>query len=277
MPMTKLCDSIDTLAMAYLDDELAEEELRDFELHLLDCGDCKGRVDRDRASIAELRRRLAPPTTPDLLRARLTRALDAEDAAASRAMRRQRVQRWVLPGAASVAAVAALALFVASRPGSPASGALAREAVRQNTRSAPLEVQGASTDAWVRKYYNPDVTPPRFADGDVQLAGARLTSIDNRDAAQFFYQLVGPGGVTHELRALIFSARGVDFDGWQRVLADGVELRVAQSEGHNVVILVDDDGYAYVFTSRDLSLEQLAGLVVRSDLVRRVHADRVAQ
>jgi anti-sigma factor RsiW len=261
--------------MSYLDDELAEEELRDFELHLHDCDACKERVDRDRGSIAELRRRLAPPPTPDLLRARLSRALDAEDAAASRAMRRQRVNRWLLPGAASVAAIAALAVFVANRP-TGGAGALAREAVRQNMRAAPLEVQGASTEAWVQRYYRPDVAAPRFNDASVQLAGARLTSIDNRDAAQFFYQLVTAEG-TYDLRALTFDARGVDFDGMQAVELDGTLVRVDQRDGHNLVILVDDEGYAYAFTSRDLTLEQLAGLVVHSNLVSRVHAGRIAQ
>jgi len=272
--MTKLCDSIDTLAMAYLDDELAEEELRDFELHLIDCNGCKGRVDRDRASLADLRRRLAPPPSPDLLRARLTRALDDEDAAASRAMRRQRINRWMLPGAAAIAAVAALGVFAVNRP-SVGQGAIAHEAARQNMRAAPLEVEGASTAAWVRRYYSPDVAPPQFNDGAVQLAGARLTSFHDRDAAQFFYQLQAPGGRSYELRALTFAAQGIDFDGMQAVRADGVDLHVDRREGTNIVCVVDDEGYAYVFTSRDLGLEQIAGLVVRSDLVSRVHDRRV--
>ena len=273
--MTKLCDSIDTLAMAYLDDELAEEELRDFELHVLDCAECKTRVDHDRAATAELRRRLAPPPAPDLLRARLTRALDAEDAAASRAMRRQRVNRWLLPGAASVAAVAALAVFVANRPAG-SSAALAQEAVRAGNRTAPLEVQGASTEAWVPRYSRPDIAPPRFDDASVQLAGARLASIDGRDAAQFFYQVVTPDR-TYELRALTFDARGIDFDGMEAAEVDGTVLRVDRREGNNLVIIVADDGAAYAFTSRELSLEQLAGLVVHSDLVGRVHSNRMAQ
>ena len=59
-------------------------------------------------------------------------------------------------------------------------------------RMVPLEVQGASTEAWVRSHYNPDVGPPRFTDASVELAGARLTSIADRDAAQFFR--LGQGG-----------------------------------------------------------------------------------
>lgn len=272
--MTKLCDSIDTLAMAFLDDELAEEELRDFQLHLHDCGGCKGRVDRDRATMDDLRRRLAAPPAPDLMRARLLRALDAEDAAASRAMRRQRANRWLLPGAAAIAAVAALGVFVVNRP-AVGQDAVASEAARQNMRAAPLEVQGASTAAWVRRYYSPDVAPPQFSDASVQLAGARLTSFHDRDAAQFFYQLEARGGHTYELRALTFSAQGLDFDGMQEVNADGVPLHVDRREDTNIVCFLDSEGYAYVFTSRDLTLEQIAGLVVHSNLLSRVHDRRM--
>ncbi len=275
VPMSNLCNSIETLAMAYLDDELAEAELRDFELHLLDCSGCRDRVDGDRQTIDELRRRLAPPPAPDLLRARLTRALDAEDAAVARASWKTRIAGWMLPGAASMVAVGALALFAFGRS-APAEDPVAQEAVRQHMRGAPLEVQGASTAAWVRRYFRSDVQPPHFADANVQLAGARLTSVDNRDAAQFFYHLE-TRGKAYELRALTFPADGVDFAGAQAVQIDGVDLRVDRRSGHSVVIFVDGEGYAYVFTSADLALEELAGLVVHSDLVLRVHDGRVGR
>ena len=50
----RLCDSIDTLAMAYLDDELATEERHELETHLLDCTACL----------------IGPRTDHDLLRSR---------------------------------------------------------------------------------------------------------------------------------------------------------------------------------------------------------------
>jgi len=121
--------------------------------------------------------------------------------------------------------------------------------------------------------YAPEVTPPRFDDGGVQLAGARLTSIDGRDAAQLFYQVVTPDRV-YDLRALTFDAHGIDWSGLQQVDVDGTTLGVDRRDGNNLVIFVDREGYAYAFTSRDLSLEQLAGMVVHSDLVRRVHDSR---
>ena len=59
-----LCQSIDTLAMAYLDDELVSEERRELELHLLSCATCKHHVESERAEIALVRRALAPPPAP---------------------------------------------------------------------------------------------------------------------------------------------------------------------------------------------------------------------
>ena len=61
-----LCPNIETLAMAYLDDELVAEERRELELHILDCGSCRAHVDHERAEIASLRQALVAPPAPDL-------------------------------------------------------------------------------------------------------------------------------------------------------------------------------------------------------------------
>jgi len=44
-----LCESIDTLAMAYLDDELANEERRELDTHLTECASCRAEIDGARA------------------------------------------------------------------------------------------------------------------------------------------------------------------------------------------------------------------------------------
>src|SRR5262245_55608706 len=98
-----LCHSIDTLSMAYLDDELASEERRELELHLLDCASCRQQVDSERADLDLVRRALVAPPAPALLKARIARALDAEDAAVARSQR-GRWSQWALPGAAMFAA-----------------------------------------------------------------------------------------------------------------------------------------------------------------------------
>ena len=58
-----LCDSIDTLSMAYLDDELAVEERHELETHLTECAICRTHVDGERADHELLQRVLGPDGT----------------------------------------------------------------------------------------------------------------------------------------------------------------------------------------------------------------------
>src|SRR5262245_45111260 len=122
-----LCESIDTLSMAFLDDELAPEERRELELHLIECADCRHHVDRERTELSQIRARLVAPGAPDLLKARIATMLDAEDRASRSAWSRR-----LLPGAAVAAAAAALLVFVAVQPQSTTTkvGAVALEAAR---------------------------------------------------------------------------------------------------------------------------------------------------
>src|SRR6185503_12894375 len=106
-----LCDSIDTLAMAYLDDELAAEERHELEAHLTECSECRAHVDGERADHALIKRALVIAPAPDLLRAKLIKALDKEDAESSRAQRRRWTQ-YALPASAMIAAAAAIVMFV---------------------------------------------------------------------------------------------------------------------------------------------------------------------
>src|SRR4051794_14024113 len=107
-----LCSSIDTLSMAFLDDELAGEERRELELHLLECAACRAHVDAERSDLALVRGALVAPPASDLFKKRIARALDAEDAQTQQAERR-RFSRYLLPGGAMMAAAAALVVFVA--------------------------------------------------------------------------------------------------------------------------------------------------------------------
>lgn len=267
--MTKHCDSIETLAMTHLDGELADEELRDFELHLLACGGCRDRVDGERAALTELRRRLAPPPAPDLLRARISRALDDEDRTASAAARKQRLASWLLPGAASIAAAAALVVFVTMRPPVAGDVPVAQVAVNQHMRGAPLEVTGAATTPWIHRNYGAQVEPPRFADSMVRVAGARLTDVMGRKALQIFYDVTSGAGARYGLQTLMFEATGVELPG-ERIVVGGRELLVVEHRGYHVVSFRDVDGLAYVFTSTDLGRAQLVDMVVNSNLVMRV-------
>lgn len=269
-----LCESIDTLAMAYLDDELAGEERRELELHLGECSTCKGHLESERAEISFVRKALVAPPAPDLLKARVARALDAEDKTAARDGR-SKWQRYLLPGSALVAAAAALALFLGMGVfGGPEKkeSAVASEVLRQQTRSLPLEVQGPGTGPWLRANFAP-VEPPQFQEG-IKLIGARATAIAGHDAAQLRY-LVDVGVNRVLLTAmLIADLQGDELQGGQAVRMGRLTLHVYDVDGLPAVTYVDENRIGYVFTSERMSLNELLSLVGTSDLISRAQQQR---
>jgi len=266
-----LCTSIDTLSMAYLDDELAAEERRELELHLVDCASCKLHLEAERADLQLLRTALVPPPAPDTVKARINRALDSEDLRAARADRR-RWSRLLLPGTAVAAAAAALLLFVGVGMKSPerskAIATVTNEVVRQQTRPLPLEVQGASTGSWLREHFAP-VEPPQFDEPGIQLIGARATAVQGHDAALLRY-LVSVGINRVSLTAvLIANVQGDMLKGGETVRIGNLTLYLADAEGQPVVTYVDDNHIGYVFTSERMTMKELLSIVVTSDLIGR--------
>ncbi len=264
--MQQLCDSIETLAMTLDDGELAGDELRDLEIHLTECESCRQHTAQQAATMSALRRRLAPPPTPDLLRARITRALDGEDRAARRPL-----STWLLPGAAALAAVAALVVFVGARtppPNSSIEGAVAKS----TTRSRPLEVEGAATNQWVQRNFDPGVALPTFASARIEQWGARLTDVLDRDAVQLYYRVTTPEGFARDVQVTIFDARGLGFQGRRAVINERV-LLVGVHGGRSVVTYRDGRDRAYLFTSSQLRPQELTDLVGTSSLLIQVRDD----
>lgn len=269
---TSLCESIDTLSMAYLDDELAAEERRELELHLVDCTTCRSQLEGERADLEMVRRALVAPPAPDLLKAKITRALDAEDREVARAGRR-RWSRYVLPGSAVLSAAAALLVFVGVGLGpkedSPRQFAqVTSEVIRQQTRSLPLEVQGASTGSWLRQHFAP-VEPPTFSEPGIQLIGARATAIQGHDAAMLRY-LVSVGVNRVSLTTVLIANVPDDmFGGGQGFQVGPLTLRLHDADGMPAVTYIDENRMGYVFTSERMTAKELLSLVVTSDLIGR--------
>jgi anti-sigma factor RsiW len=266
-----LCESIEPTAMMYLDDELAPEERRELELHLVDCTTCRATVDTQRADLDMMRKVLAPPPAPDMMKARIARALDAEDREESIAAR-ARWTRWLLPGSALTAAAAAIVLFVGSglRPVGQRSDVapVAHEVVRQQTRPLPLEVQGASTGPWLKQHFAA-VEPPQFTEPGIQLVGARATAVQGHDAAELRY-LVSVGIDRLSLTAvLIADLQGDALQGGQEVQVGRLKLHLYDADGQPAVTYVDENRIGYVFTSERMTAAELLSLVVRSDFIGR--------
>lgn len=264
------CKDIDALAQTYLDDELEEHDLRDFEEHVADCSECSDKVGQERKFGDMVRRHLAPPTAPDMFRRRMMLALDSEDARMADE-RRARRRAMILPAAATFAAAAALAVFVMAESGSATSNnsvTVGQDAIRQHMRRPPVEVAGAQASPWIREHFAPDAVVPRFANADVQFRGARLSRIRDRDAVQLFYDVRGPG-VHHEVQVHIMDAAGVELPD-ERTVVGGRALYIDSNQGHSVVMYRDQQGVLYVFTS-DMNRASLVDLVGSSDLLMRVN------
>jgi anti-sigma factor RsiW len=268
-----LCQSIETLSMAYLDDELADEERRELELHLGECRTCKVHLETERAELNVLRTALVPPPAPDLVKARIARALDQEDeqvAGTERQRARSRLGKWLLPGSALVASAAALLVFISVSFKQPQSQQLtvANEVVRQQTRSLPLEVQGASTGAWLKEHLAP-VEPPQFTEPGIELIGARATAVAGHDAALLRY-LVNVGVNRVSLTTVIITElRGDELSNGREVQIGRLVLRVHDADGQPAVSYVDNNHVGYVFTSERMTLKELIEVVVTSDLIAR--------
>lgn len=272
-----LCQSIDTLSMAFLDDELAGQERRELELHLLECASCREHVDAERADLELVRKALVAPPAPALLKARITRALDAEDAEAARRARRQWSQ-WLLPGSAIAAAAAAMLVFFGA--GSPSAHDRPQPALvdiaRQQKTQPPLEVQGASTGVWLRDHFAP-VEPPQFTDPGIELLGARLlpNGIAGHDAALLQYRVaIGANRVT--LTSIVLKDFRADlFGGGQAYQIGDLVIRLHNADGMPAVTYVDPrDNVGYVFASQRLTAGELLQLVGSTDLIARAQQRR---
>jgi anti-sigma factor RsiW len=234
-----LCDSIDTLAMTYLDDELADEELRDFELHLIGCAACRGRVDGERDEIAELRRRLAPPPTPDVVRARLVAALDREDSVTGGRAWAQ----WLLPGAATLAAAAALIMFVTMRDPAP-ERPKASQVMAERVRAPQPVVQGGATRTAGVAY--------RVATWDEVVLRHDITKV--------LYEVSLSAGRRVSVLASVFSTRDWDLHVGKRVVSNGFELWATTQNGESQVFYEGPTGTGYAFAAPELSLRDLVDL-----------------
>lgn len=260
-----LCDSIDTLAMAYLDDELAAEERHEIETHLTECADCKGHLDGERADQELVRGALATPPAPDLLRARILRDLDGEDR-----IQRKRWASYLLPGSAMAAAAAAIAVFAMVRPAAQVVGSVAKDAIAQQSRPLPLEVKGSSTAAWLQQHFEPGLADvPQFSEGDARVLGARLLprGINGHDAAMVSYQVLFNGNPIVLSTLVVLDVRPDEMADGDEVRVRDRTLHILEAQGKAAVTYVDAHHRGYMFFAPELSVDDLVTLVGHTDLV----------
>ncbi|MEZ4362508.1 MAG: zf-HC2 domain-containing protein [Kofleriaceae bacterium] len=262
--MSQVCDSIETLSMSYLDDELAPEEKRELELHLLECASCRAHLAEERQEVELLRERLATPPASELVRARAMRLLDREDAQVSRALLRERVARWALPGTSFVAAAAALLVFAFARTPSAPSAQRSFGGVVASHPTAALEVTGDETQPWLQRQIAGTVAP-RF-DGIKLLGGVPLI-VAGRRVAKLQYEVRTTGAQRFRFEANLFKALDSDQEFGRPVQVGDHVLYVATINDLPTIAYRDARGIQYLFISRDLSASSLLDVLAQSNLL----------
>jgi anti-sigma factor RsiW len=267
-----VCKTIDTLSMAYLDDELAAEERHELEAHLTECASCRATLERERADRSMIRRALAAPVAPDTLHARLSRMLDEQDREEAKQQRR-RWTSYLLPSSAIAAAAAAIAMFVAVQtPDAPQKVTnVAHDAVRHSSRALPLEVQGPGTRPWLQQHFASDVALPQFIDEQsTQLLGARLlpNGINGHDAAMMRFQVRLPDRAPFQLDVLaVHDLKDDEMRDGTPVRINNRTLYVFEQRGRAVVSYVAPNRVGFMFVAPELTVNELIGLVGRANLV----------
>jgi anti-sigma factor RsiW len=257
--------------MAYLDDELAAEERHELEAHLTECASCRGTLDRERADRSMIRRALAAPAAPDMLRARLSRAFDEADREETK-QQRKRWTSYMLPSSAIAAAAAAIALFVSVQaPSTQKVANVAQDAVNVSKRPLPLEVQGASTGPWLQQHFASDVEPPRFVEENAaHLLGARLLpgGINGHDAAMMKFQVRLMNRAPFQLDVLaVHDLKDDEMRDGTPVRLNDRTLYVFELKGQAVVSYVAPNRVGFMFLAPELTVSELIGLVSRTNLV----------
>ena len=146
--------------------------------------------------------------------------------------------------------------------------------MRQQTRSLPLEVQGASTGTWVRQNFAPTAAPPQFTEPGIELIGARATAVAGHDAVLLRY-LVNVGVNRVSLTTvMIADLRGDELSNGQELRIGNLVLRLHDADGQPAVSYIDERHVGYVFTSERMSMKELIEVVTNSDLIARARAQQ---
>ncbi len=255
--MPTQCSDIDTLTQTYLDGELAERDLHDFESHIASCSECAILLRAEADFHSNLRDCLTGPPANDLLKQRIELALDTEDDSAQRSKRRNWLS-WSLPGASVLAAAAALALFALDTmhvaPAAKQPIELDAYAWHFESSASPREtitpfIVGTHSDTLAR---------PRFRNVNTSLRSChRRRSADGRKTVRCEYE--AGAGYSRRLIVDIFGQARYDLSTGEIVLLRGSQ--------HENIAIFHGENAEYVFRSSDMALPQLKELVLNSGLV----------
>jgi anti-sigma factor RsiW len=267
------CDSLRNRIGLYLDDELRDADLADFEEHLSRCSGCDAAVKRERSLIDAVRASGPIYSAPPELRERASGILNGGPARYGAPPGfRERLVRDLVPalrprsGPRAAAALVVVAVLVAAgvwvwRRGASTGqpSALALMAVDSHLRRVggqlPFEITSESPEEisrWFSGKVPFDLTLPNYQESSGQerrysLEGARLVALDNDYAAYIGYRMG-----SQPISLIITAAKGVQPTGGIEIVAKGIHFHYDQLSGLKVITW-GDRGLIYALVS---SLEE---------------------
>jgi anti-sigma factor RsiW len=271
--LTSRCDAIRSQTIFYLDHELRDRELSDFERHLESCIECRSLCDQERCIIESVRAARpmheASPELQERIVDILEQAPDSYVAASSLGNRVQQIlgfdQRTAAPrfafhGMRALAFVVAMLLFAGFwifqlRPATHAPSEFAMMAVDSHSRrirnQLPLEIKTSSPEEisdWFSGKVPFSLKLPTYQENSGQtriyhLEGARLVAFENDYAAFVAYQMHN-----RPITLVVTSNHVAMPSGGEEIPAKGLIFRYDAINGLKVITWADR-GLTYALVS----------------------------
>lgn len=292
------CEVLRRHVDAFVDGEVDPDTHIEFETHLASCGPCRLHLAFARSMKSQVKEACGSSSAPPDLAARIQRALDTEDARRAAAdpsapvgaseqagpplglggIRLLPVRaRYAVPAAAAAVALAVIAAREGGNPiemtgeseslvasATTPTGSMFDDIVRRHSSEHPAEVVGPPTTvaSWFRDKLDFHVRPVRFSNPDVHLVGARISNVQDREAAAFYYDVRG-----RRVTVMVFEPpEPVD-----RIAVHtrfgGQGMYYGRAHGYTVPV-VEYDGLTYAFAG-DLDRESLLRLAASARLADR--------
>ncbi len=280
-PASNTCRVVKRHVDALVDGELDSSAQIEFERHMAGCVICREHAMFAQSMKRATRSALGGVKAPEHLRLRVLTALDAapvpvrsvasevpETAPRAAKLHESRLARYALPAAA--AAVVALG-FATQTDDSQETVSLQAAAVpvfedivRRHEREHPPDVAGSpqQVTSWLNHHKLEFAARPiDFGRSDVELLGARLSNVREREAAAFYYQVHG-----HRVTVMVFEPPPETFRGADHVRLDGHDLYYRTVHGYTVPMM-QMGGLTYAFTG-DLDRDQMIRLAASARISR---------
>lgn len=280
-----------------IDGEVDPNTQIDFEQHLADCGPCRVHLAFARSFKRQLRDAVleSSPAARAELTERIKKALDVEEArqraaaggvpigatAAARpplglsGVRLVPMKaRYAVPAAAAVVALAVLASYEGGNPDVELDAAgidatltgvsYLDDVVERHAREHPAEVSGPPMQvaSWFQGKLEFSVRPIEFSRSDVRLVGARLSSVRDRDAAAFYYDVHG-----RRVTVVVFEGPTPMPQAVQPTHVAGRALYIGHARGRTIPV-VQHHGLSYAIAG-DLDSRSLLQLAASAHIDER--------